>query len=69
MQTLILALVCLTSTWLNTQQQAVWKEFSSAEGRFSAAMPDELKTSVIATETKRGRLLTHTVSSDGQRLK
>jgi len=62
MPTLILALLILVGTWPNTQQPA-WKEFSSAEGKFSAIMPTDLKTSVIATDTAEGRLLTHTVST------
>ena len=63
MPTLILALLTLVGTWPNTQQQPVWKEFSSAEGKFSAIMPPDIKTSVIATDTAEGRLLTHTVSA------
>lgn len=67
MQTLILALLILAGTLPNTQQ-APWKEFSSAEGKFSAAMPDDPTTNAVATYTSKGRLLTHTVSSTDKEL-
>ena len=62
MQSLILVLVLLVSAWPNSRQRD-WKEFSSTEGRFTAIMPAEPKTSLIATDTSEGKLLTHTVSS------
>lgn len=62
MQNLILASLFLVSAWPNSQQLA-WKEFSSTEGMFTAIMPAEPKTSLIATDTSEGKLMTHTVSS------
>jgi hypothetical protein len=50
------------STWPNPQHPE-WKEFYSAEGRFTATMPADPKTNLIATDTVGGKLLTHTVSS------
>lgn len=59
MAPLILALICLVAA----QQESIWQEFSSAEGRFSASMPEKPAVGSITTDTLEGRLVTHTVSS------
>ena len=71
MTKLFLALLCLLAAGPEQPADSVWKEFSSAEGRFSALMPGEPQTGVIHTATRRGVLHTHSVSSgdwwDGER--
>jgi hypothetical protein len=59
MAPLILALICL----VGIQQESVWQEFTSAEGKFSASMPDQPRVSTLATNTSKGTLYTHMVSS------
>jgi hypothetical protein len=64
MQTITLALFLLTSSWPFVQQQsAAWTEFISTEGRFSAVMPGEPKTTQMAIDTSEGTLVTHVTSS------
>ncbi|HKY04290.1 MAG TPA: hypothetical protein VJQ56_05350 [Blastocatellia bacterium] len=63
MHSITLALLLLFSTWADTSQNHVWQEFTSAEGKFSALMPDKPTTSFILTNTPRGVVQTYTVSS------
>ena len=63
MQLLLISLLSLTTVFVNPPQQPAWSAYSSAEGKFSAAMPDEPRTSMIVTETAEGPLYTHTVSA------
>ena len=63
MHLLLVSLLSLTTLCVNTPQQTAWRAYSSAEGKFSAAMPDEPRTSMIVTETAEGPLYTHTVSA------
>jgi hypothetical protein len=64
MQTLTLALFLLVNTFPFVQQPlAASKEFTSADGRFSAVMPGEPKTTQMAIETSEGILMTHITSS------
>ena len=71
MTKLFLALLCLLAAGPELPADSAWKEFSSAEGRFSALMPGEPQTGVIHTATRRGVLHTYSVSSgnwgDGER--
>lgn len=62
MHLLLISLLSLTTLFVNAPQQSAWKDYSSAEGKFSAAMPDEPRTTMIVTETAEGPLYTHTVS-------
>jgi hypothetical protein len=66
MQTLFLALFCLLSALPGAWPESSWREVSSKEGGFSALMPDEPKTNVIYTETRKGGLYTHTVSASDE---
>jgi hypothetical protein len=63
MQTLMLALLCLVGFWPATQQPAGWSEFTSLDGGFQAAMPNEPRTTRFAIETEDGTLQTHLVSA------
>ena len=63
MTKLFLALLCLLAAGPELPADSVWKEFSSAEGRFSALMPGEPQTGVIHTATRRGLLHTYSVTS------
>ena len=63
MHLLLVSILSLTSLLVNAPQQTAWSAYSSAEGQFSAAMPDEPRTSMIVTETANGPLYTHTVSA------
>ena len=71
MTKLFLALLCLLAAGPEPPADSAWKEFSSAEGRFSALMPGEPQTGVIHTATRRGVLHTYSVTSgnwgDGER--
>jgi hypothetical protein len=66
MQTLFLALFCLLSALPGALPESTWREVSSKEGGFSALMPDEPKTNVIYTETRKGGLYTHTISASDE---
>ena len=68
MQTLFLALLLFLSPWPDGMTESSLKEFTSEEGRFSALMPGEPTTSVVFTETREGRLATHTVSATDESL-
>ena len=68
MHLLLISLLSLTTLFVNAPQQPAWKDYLSAEGKFSAAMPDEPRTSMIMTETAEGPLYTHTVSATDQDL-
>lgn len=63
MHLLLVSLLSLTTLWVNAPQQNDWKAYSSSEGQFSAALPDEPRTSVVVTETAKGPLYTHTVGA------
>lgn len=63
MYLLLISLLSLTTLFVNAPQQPAWSAYSSAEGKFSAAMPEEPGTNVIVTETAAGPLYTHTVSA------
>ena len=63
MTKLVLALLCLLAAEPKLPADSAWKEFSSAEGRFSALMPGEPQTGVTHTATRRGVLHTYSVSS------
>lgn len=63
MQSITLALLLLLSAWPDASQPRTWKEFTSAEGKFSALMPDEPTTSYIVTRTPKGAVQTYTVSA------
>jgi hypothetical protein len=63
MQVLLISLLSLISVGLYPLKEDSWRLFSSAEGLFSAAMPDEPKTNLIVTDTSRGQLLTHVTSA------
>src|SRR5213083_2061345 len=66
MQPLIIAFLCLMAT--GVRQESAWQQFSSAEGKFSARMPSDPMTSTRITNTKKGNLLTHIVSSTDENL-
>jgi len=63
MHLLLISVLALTTFFVNAAPQTAWKDYSSVEGKFSATMPDELRTSMIVTETSEGPLRTHTVSA------
>ena len=68
MLSLILAAFCVFGTLTNGQNKS-WSSFTSAEGRFSATMPDESRaTNTIFTNTREGQLVTHLVSTTDQNL-
>jgi len=68
MQLLLVSLLSLISVGVYPHQDNSWRVYSSAEGLFSAAMPDEPKTTVVVTETAKGKLFTHIVSATDQDL-
>ena len=68
MHLLLVSLLSLTMLSPNTPQQTAWRDYTSAEGQFSAAMPDEPRTSLVVTETANGPLYTHTVGATDQNL-
>jgi hypothetical protein len=69
MHLLIVSLLSLTTFFVNPpQQQPEWTAYSSAEGQFSAAMPDEPRTNMIVTESAKGLVYTHTVSANDKDL-
>ena len=63
MHSLILSVLFFIGVAAFPQHDTQWREFSSSEGRFSALLPDEPEMNTIMTNTKKGRLLTRTVSS------
>jgi hypothetical protein len=63
MHLLLVSLLSLTTLFVNAPPQSDWTAYTSAEGKFSAALPDEPRTSVVVTETAKGPLYTHTVSA------
>ncbi len=63
MHLLMVSLLTLTTLFVNAPMPPDWTAYSSAEGRFSAALPDEPRTSLVVTETAKGPLYTHTVSA------
>ena len=68
MRALILAAVCALWAWPVGAAAQGWKEFSSAEGRFSALMPGDPQTGVVRTLTRGGVLNTYSVSSSEEDL-
>ena len=63
MRLLLVSLFSLLSLSFYPAQDPSWRVYSSAEGLFSAAIPEEPKTTVIVTDSTKGRLLTHIVSA------
>ena len=68
MHLLLVPLLFLTTLFVNPPQQPAWRDYSSPEGRFSAAMPDEPRTSMVVTQTAKGPLYTNTVGATDQNL-
>lgn len=68
MHLLLILLLSLTSLFVNAPQQPAWRDYTSADGKFSAAMPNEPLTSMIVTQTAEGPLYTHTVSANDKDL-
>jgi hypothetical protein len=68
MLSLILAVFCLAGILPDAPQESSWKQVSSTDGRFTVSMPDEPRTNTIVTETREGRLVTHTTSTTDQNL-
>jgi hypothetical protein len=64
----MISLLSLTTLFVNAPQQPAWRDYSSAEGQFSATMPDEPRTSVVVTETAKGPMYTHTVGATDKNL-
>lgn len=68
MLSIILAAVLVFGALPNSQNRS-WSSFTSSEGRFSAVMPDEIRsTNTIHTVTREGMLQTHIVSTTDQNL-
>ena len=69
MLSLILAAVCVFGNLANPQTNTAWSPITSSEGRFSALMPDEIRsTNTLFTDTREGRLMTNLVSTTDQYL-
>lgn len=69
MLALMLAAVCVLGNLPSPQTKTTWSSITSSEGRFSALMPDEIRsTNTLSTDTSEGRLLTHLVSTTDQNL-
>ena len=69
MLSLILAALCVFGSLPNAQTKTSWSSFTSSEGRFTAVMPDEIRsTNTLVTYTREGRLETHMVSTTDQNL-
>ena len=67
MQPLIIAVLCFMAS-PGVRQEPAWRQFASAEGKFSASMPSDPRISTRVTNTKGGSLLTHMVSSTDDNL-
>ena len=68
MHLLLVSLLSLTTLFVNAPPQTAWTAYTSAEGKFSAALPAEPQTSLVVTETAKGPLFTHTVSANDKDL-
>ncbi|HEV7473700.1 MAG TPA: hypothetical protein VGN90_06615 [Pyrinomonadaceae bacterium] len=68
MQFFLLAPLFLVAMFPIAQPQSEWREFTSKEGRFSASMPGNAATSMVATNTAKGTLLTYITSTNDKDL-
>ncbi len=63
MQPLLLVFMSLLAIWPATQQPSSWREYTSSEGRFTATLPANVNTNLMAIDTSKSRLFTHMVSA------
>lgn len=64
---LMTVVLLLLGAWTQLPEP-IWRDFSSADGKFSALMPDDPKTSVVVTDTPDGKLYTYTFSATDKHL-